>query len=83
LADKDIADADHRVLRVELAAGELVGPADPNHVFDAGQDAQFVGQFGKDLTHHTDDRPLGTAGGVATQTQFVQAVQNPIYVLLR
>jgi hypothetical protein len=54
-----------RVVGVELAAGELVGPADANHVFDAAKHAQLVGQFGKDLAHHADDRPLCTAGRVA------------------
>jgi hypothetical protein len=65
LAYGNVTDSNYRVLRVKLPAGELIGPADPDDVFDAGKHTQFVGQFREDLPHHADDCPLGAAGRVA------------------
>ena len=44
VADRDVADADDRVLGVELARGELEGPGRPGHRLDAGEHGEPVGQ---------------------------------------
>ncbi len=82
-ADQNVPHLYDSTLGSELAAGQLVRPADRHNVDHPFQNRQFVGQFRKDLAHHADYGPLLSAGEASFETQLFQASENPIDLLLR
>src|SRR5207244_649740 len=62
VSDDRVEDPDDGVLGMELARGQLEGPADRGHRLDsaeAGQPADELGLAGSDLADYGDHGPLG------------------------
>ena len=83
--DRDVADPDDRVLGVELARGELEGPAGPGDRRDAGQDGEPLGQAldpGPALAEDGHDHARPAAVLVGRQALLEDGAAHRVQLLL-
>ena len=81
-ADLGVPHRDHRVLRVELAVGLLVGLLHPHDPLYMGVDGDLIHVHGGGVAHQAQDGATHAVGDAHIQIQFLELEHQGVDVLL-